>query len=244
MDYVLSFKIVFTGDSGCGKSSIIQRYEYNCKHPGGNENFFMNQYSTSTIGVDYISIRHPYKLEDGNTCEIKLSIWDTGGQERYNSICKVYYKDISAAILVFDMTNYESFLNIRKWINNIQNSNCNEHLIYVIIGNKCDLMDDIEVDDICRNTDYSLECQQLLTEFNIDYVYYETSVKDNININESFNELIEILFNVFISKHKIKKNLKDIHKIQIDNFSDKNNGINVFKLHLKEPIKSNNCSRC
>ena len=243
MDYILSFKIVFTGDSGCGKSSIIQRYEYNCKHPGCND-FIMNQYPTSTIGVDYISIIHPYILEDGHTCNIKLSIWDTGGQERYNSICKVYYKEISAAILVFDMNKYESFLNIRKWINNIQNSNNNSNLIYMIIGNKCDLMDRVDLDELSSKTDYTLECKKLLTEFNIDYIYCEMSVKDNINIDNSFTELTDLLFNVFIEKHKIKRTLTDIHKVNIDNFSDKNNGINVFKLNPDIITKSNGCSRC
>jgi small GTP-binding protein len=226
MDYVLSFKIVFTGDSGCGKSSLVKRYEHNCKLP--DDTFAFDKYATSTIGVDYVSIRRPYTLDDGDTCDIKLSIWDTGGQERYNSICKVYYKDISAAIVVFDITNHESFLNIKKWIDNIIFINQNDELLYVIIGNKCDLKEDNIYND--TNKDYLFECNKLLADYKINYIYFETSVKDNTNINGCFEEIIHKLFNVFITKHNIKGALKDIHKVQIDNFSDANNGINVFKV--------------
>ena len=239
MDHVLSFKVVFTGDSGCGKSSIIKRYDSNCKN---SDEFIFNKYETSTIGVDYISIKKDYILDDNKNCKIKLSIWDTGGQERFKSICKAYYKDIAAAIIVFDMNNYDSFLNIINWIKEIQRININDRLVYIILGNKSDLIKESE------ETNYRNECKLILGQFNIDYIFYETSVKYNSNINECFNELTEILFNTFISKYSINKTIKDIEKIQIDNFSEKNNGINVFKVNIDPSNNSryryNRCNRC
>jgi len=238
MDHVLSFKVVFTGDSGCGKSSIIKRYDCNCKN---KDDFIFNKYETSTIGVDYISIKKDYILDDNKKCKIKLSIWDTGGQERFKSICRAYYKDIAAAIIVFDMNNHDSFLNIINWIKEIKRININERLVYVIVGNKSDLIKESE------DTYYRNECKLILGQFNIDYIFYETSVKHNSNINECFNELTEILFNTFISKYSINKTIKDIEKIQIDNFSEKNNGINVFKVNIdptNNRYRYNRCNRC
>ena len=239
MDQVLSFKVVFTGDSGCGKSSIIKRYDSNCKK---TDEFIFNKYETSTIGVDYISIKKDYILDDNKNCKIKLSIWDTGGQERFKSICRAYYKDIAAAIIVFDMNNHNSFLNIINWIKEIKRININDRLVYVIVGNKSDLVNESE------ETYYRNECKLILGQFNIDYIFYETSVKYNSNINECFNDLTEILFNTFISKYSINKTIKDIEKIQIDNFSEKNNGINVFKVNI-DPLNNsryryNRCNRC
>ena len=236
MDHVLSFKVVFTGDSGCGKSSIIKRYDCNCKN---SDEFIFNKYETSTIGVDYISIKKDYILDDNKNCKIKLSIWDTGGQERFKSICKAYYKDIAAAIIVFDMNNNDSFLNIINWIKEIQRININDRLVYIILGNKSDLVKE------SKETNYRNECKLILGKLNINYIFYDTSVKYNSNINECFNDLTDILFNTFISKYSINKTIKDIEKIQIDNFSEKNNGINVFKVNI-DPLNNNRygCNRC
>jgi len=91
-------KIVLIGEAGVGKSSIAQRY---CK------NIFPEKYEV-TIGGAYL--QKNVVLKNGNT--IKLHIWDTGGEERFRNVVAMFYRDISAAILVYDITKRESFKGI------------------------------------------------------------------------------------------------------------------------------------
>lgn len=212
--YLLSFKVVFLGESGVGKSSIIKHYE----------NYSLNLHNkslntlNSTIGVDYISVKKNCKLDDGNNILVKLAIWDTGGQERFRTICNAYYRNISAAVIVYDTTNSESIKSLKYWVNNIKRFNDNPNLLYLILGNKI---------DVDKNKYYD-QCIDILNKLNIKYFYYDTSVKKNININESMNKLIEDLLTNFIKNNKIKKTLDSIMNIEIDNFSNNNNGVNLF----------------
>lgn len=231
MDYLIAFKVCFTGQSGVGKSSIIKRYSNNIMEP--NNPCIIDDNMTSTIGVDYVSIKNMFKLNETEKCNVKLSIWDTGGQERFNSICSIYYRDISCAIIVFDLSNPESINCIKTYIERIKAINKdNPFLLYVILGNKKDLKtNDINFNDKTR---------ELLSGMDIDYIYNEISAKKNDNIEETFSEIINTLMNNFFKKYKINKVLKDIKDVQINNFADNtNNGMNLFKLsnknHLYEP---------
>src|SRR5437870_2332915 len=101
-DYV--FKIILIGDSGVGKSSILYRL---------SDDKFSDV--TSTIGVDYKT-----KIMNIDNKNIKLMIWDTAGQERFRAITSSYYRNVHGAILVYDITNRESFNNLHKWITAIE----------------------------------------------------------------------------------------------------------------------------
>ena len=122
MAYNYLFKVVLIGDAGVGKSAIL----YNI-----TDNRFLYQYNT-TIGVEYGST-----IMTQGAKNIKLQIWDTAGQEIFKSITKSYYRDNSVIIIVYDTTNYKSFKNVRKWLNDIKDF-ANESLIY-LVGNKIDL---------------------------------------------------------------------------------------------------------
>lgn len=221
-DYEISFKIVFAGDSNCGKTSIIKCCRHN--YLSNSLDFFLDDSLPPTIGVDYICIRQTVVLDDGKDCILKFSIWDTGGHDNYKNICKIYFKDISCAIVVFNLCDNDSFLNVKKWINNINNTNNNnkDDLIYVIIGNKSDLVDPT------ISTDYNSKCKELLKDFNINHIYYETSVKSNNNIKECFNELTYILLETFTSKFNIKKNQKGIQSLVKLNCIENSSGINIL----------------
>jgi small GTP-binding protein len=120
-DYV--FKIVIIGDSGVGKSSILQRYCNDMFNPG----------QTKTIGMDLGT-----KIVKSDDKIVKLHIWDTSGQENYRSLTENYYRDAHGVIVVFDMVGPATGYNVEQWIYRAtQKIPKNANLI--ILGNKSDM---------------------------------------------------------------------------------------------------------
>lgn len=111
--------------------------------------------------------------------EVFLEIWDTAGQERYRSLVKFFYKNAKGALLVFDLCDRDSFYNLEFWLKSVK-TNSNQDLIIFILGNKCDIHEKRQV-----NHEEILQfCQQHDVEF-----FFETSAKENIQINHVFDEL-------------------------------------------------------
>jgi small GTP-binding protein len=120
-------KIVLLGDQNVGKSSIAQRY---CK------NLFTGQH-VATIGGAYLQ----QKVILNNGVTIKYHIWDTGGQERFRSMANLYYRDASAAILTYDISNEKSFESLNYWVEELKYKFDHEKLVLCLAGNKCDVED-------------------------------------------------------------------------------------------------------
>ena len=122
-------KIVVIGDTGVGKSSIIESYQY--KKPCLSHK--------PTIGADFI--KKKIKIKSGET--IPLQIWDTAGQERFQSLSNTFYRGADCCVIVYDITNRESYEGIDVWRNNFLDSNDNNDqdlmIPIVLIGNKLDL---------------------------------------------------------------------------------------------------------
>ena len=199
----IKLKLIVLGDQFSGKSSILRRYK--------NNDFILNNYST--IGVDFIisDVNH-------NNNEYKLHIWDTSGQEKFNSIITSYYRNIAVAILVFDLTNLKSFYNLKKWLTNIEYY-CNKDVTIKLLGNKCDQIKSVSQRDI------NLLCK----DYNIDY--FEVSAKDNINIDSVFNNIVEDIDNKLSNCELVPSNKNGI--MIIDNFNLETNDIKTQK--KKEP---------
>ncbi|KAK5579743.1 hypothetical protein RB653_009429 [Dictyostelium firmibasis] len=176
-DYEL-IKVLILGDYHVGKGSVLRRYHYDEFELG-----------VSAIGVDFI--KRDYGIVDGKN--YKIQIWDVNGCERFRTITSSYYRGSHGFLLLYDVTNQESFNNLQFWINEIKknspisSSSSNGLPPIVIIGNKCDLINDIKVDHI--------KSKQFCDSLSINS-FQNVSAKDSININEPF----EILFKQIIEK--------------------------------------------
>ena len=122
MNLVEELKVVVLGDKSVGKSSLVIRYV--------EDNF--SNIQRSTIGAFFLT-----KMVTSNEMEpIKLMIWDTAGQERFRSMSKLYYRDASACVLCFDLTDEPSYIQLQDWVEEIRNNSINDGIVLVICGNK------------------------------------------------------------------------------------------------------------
>ena len=171
-DYDYLFKLIIIGDSGVGKSCLLNRF---------SDDVYTDSY-ISTIGVDF-KIR---TIEtDGKIC--KLQIWDTAGQERFRTITSSYYRGAHGILLVFDITNPESFTNLQIWRKEVNNY-ASEAVNLILVGTKSDLAEK-------RKVSYSDACD-FAKQHNMEYV--ETSSKTAINIDTAFISLTNNLRKSFI----------------------------------------------
>lgn len=188
-------KVLILGNSQVGKSSILNQ-------------FTEKTFSASlppTLGIDY-------KISQVKVGEefIKLQIWDTAGQEKFKSITENFYKGAQGIVLVFDLTDRDSFMNIRTWIQNIHDKAGPETLV-CLVGNKLDLWEEItqtggeEADKLTKEA----EVEALVEEFSFKYL--KVSAKTGINVEEVFNYLAGELLakNVDLLKKHRGKGLKE-----------------------------------
>ena len=164
-EYSLIFKMILIGDSGVGKTNILNRYI--------NNKFL--ETTKSTVGVELGT-----KIEEYNNKKIKIQIWDTAGQERYRSITSAYYKGAKGALIVYDITRKNTFDNIDKWITDLK-LNGDKNICIIILGNKSDLIDKREI----NKNDGIKKAEMYKTAF------LETSALNGDNISKAFDELIE-----------------------------------------------------
>ncbi|XP_051924573.1 ras and EF-hand domain-containing protein homolog [Hippocampus zosterae] len=156
-----AYRIVMAGDAAVGKSSFLLRL---CK----NE-FKLN--SNATLGVDF---QMKTFMVDGEPT--LLQIWDTAGQERFRSIAKSYFRRADGVLLLYDVTCERSFLNVREWVDMIEDIS-QEDIPIMLVGNKCDLRQGA---DNCVPTSYG---EKLAMTYNT--LFCETSAKDGSNILEA-----------------------------------------------------------
>ena len=164
-------KVTFVGDSRSGKTSLIKRYQ---------DNEF-NSDPTTTIGVDFTIKEVPPTKTNPN--HHKLQIWDTAGQERFTNIITHYFRNSYTIVIVFDLTNRDSFNHIKSWIKTVRAEYEPEH--YIVVGNKSDLIKQRKISE--------LEVHEYLAEVSIEYTYIETSAKTNQNVDKIFNTIISKL---------------------------------------------------
>jgi Ras-related protein Rab-1A len=162
-EYDFLFKLLLIGDSGVGKSCLLLRFA---------DDTYTESY-ISTIGVDF-KIR---TIElDGKT--IKLQIWDTAGQERFRTITSSYYRGAHGIIVVFDVTDLESFNNVKQWLHEIDRY-ASENVNKLLVGNKCDLTS--------KRAVTTEQAKEFADSLGIEYL--ETSAKNATNVERAFTTM-------------------------------------------------------
>lgn len=161
-DYII--KLLLIGDSGVGKTSLLMRFA---------ENTFTPSFIT-TIGIDF---KVKTLIIDGKT--VKLQIWDTAGQERFRAITSAYYKGAQGIILIYDVTNQQSFDQVEYWVKQIHlNSSC--FLESMLVGNKADLTSEKVV--------ASVTGKEVADQYNMRF--FESSAKDGSSVDEMFLSIV------------------------------------------------------
>uniref|UniRef100_A0A8C4LBH7 Ras-related protein Rab-3 n=1 Tax=Equus asinus TaxID=9793 RepID=A0A8C4LBH7_EQUAS len=164
-DYM--FKILIIGNSSVGKTSFLFRYADDSFTPA----------FVSTVGIDF-KVKTIYR----NDKRIKLQIWDTAGQERYRTITTAYYRGAMGFILMYDITNEESFNAVQDWSTQIKTYSWDNAQV-LLVGNKCDMEDERVV---------SSERGRQLAD-HLGFEFFEASAKDNINVKQTFERLVDVI---------------------------------------------------
>jgi len=167
------YKLVILGDSAVGKTSLINQFI---------EGSFQEDYKP-TLGANIV--RKDISIEEINA-KVRLIIWDLAGQEKYSVIRSMYYQGCQGALLVFDLTRYNTFENIERiWLNDFKNFVKKEG-VYILIGNKVDLTEERVV---------SKEDSLTLAEKINAIEFIETSAKNGENVEAAFLHLVTKILN-------------------------------------------------
>lgn len=165
-----------------GKSSLLLRFADNTY----TESFI------ATIGVDFVSFSQKIKTVDVENKVVKLQIWDTAGQEKFRTITSSYYRGAHGVIVVYDVTNRDSFQNVKNWMGEITRY-ASENVNRLLIGNKCDID--------AKRAVTSEEGKELADSFGIQFM--ETSAKTAANVEQSFLRMaVEIKGRVAVNTSK------------------------------------------
>ena len=186
MDNIL-YRIIIVGEENVGKTSVAYTIV--------NKEF--NPYSVSTIGVDFYSLL--VEIESG--INVKLHIWDAAGKDQFKAIIQQYYSNVAGAIVMYDITNKESFLKVEKWLQELYNLT-RDDIRVLLVGCKTDLAKD-------RVVSFA-EGDNLARQYKI--LFLECSAKNRKNINQIFPLIAN---DIHMSKNSDKKN-----KTVLNNTSD------------------------
>ena len=193
MNYDQKCQLLIIGDSTVGKTSILSRFT----------NGIFNSNYLATVGLDSFT---KDEIIDDKTVRIK--IWDTAGQERYKSLTKGFFRNAEGVMLVYDVTNSETYENLKFWLQSIKNNTSPDmgEIPIILIGNKIDCEDrEVKVE----------EAENFWKEQG--YPYFETSAKTGENIDNTIKYLVKKVINIKEGKkddenENIKIDKKDINK--------------------------------
>ena len=172
-EYEMMIKVILIGDSGVGKTNIMSK-------------FLKNQFledSKATVGVEFGS-----KLFIQQGHKIKAQIWDTAGQEKYKAITSAYYKGSKGALVIYDITQKETFANIEKWVNDLKCKG-DPKITIIIIGNKNDLEEKRQIS--------KEQGEEKAKSFGCAFL--ETSAFSGDNIEKAFEMMVKEIYDKFTS---------------------------------------------
>ena len=162
--------IIVLGESQVGKTSFINRF---------NTGSFERD-TLTTLGLDFVV--KEMTLEDGT--KVKVKIFDTAGQERFRNLTKNFYQKADGAILMYSETDEDSFNKIDGWLTKL-GENAPENVITFLVANKCDSLERT----VTKQRGVELSRTKKLK-------FYESSAKQNINVNKVFEELVKKIIKI------------------------------------------------
>ncbi|NXN34247.1 RAB17 protein, partial [Nycticryphes semicollaris] len=175
------YKVVLLGSTSVGKSSLAYRYV---------KNDFKE--SLPTVGCSFFT--QTLNLEGTTT---KFEIWDTAGQEKYHSVCHLYYRGAHAALLVYDITKRETFNRAKLWLRDLEKEFLPDEIVIALVGNKTDLAAEQEV--ATEEGEEFARTKGLL--------FMETSAKSNHQVNDIFMAIAQEL----LRREKDKASASSLH---------------------------------
>jgi len=164
-----SYKVLLLGNSYVGKTCILLRF---------SEDIFKENYDV-TIGLNY---RIKSMTVENNP--IKMQIWDTSGEEKFKAIAKNFYRGAHGVLLVYDICQKNSFIDVKSWIEQIIENADNDDIVMILCGNKCDNEKERKIS--------KEEGENLAKNYGIPF--FECSAKNNININEMFETMAQKIY--------------------------------------------------
>jgi len=180
----LDIKVMLIGDQAVGKSSLMVRYT--------EDNFYVNMLGTAGLDFKKKIIRRGDKV-------IKVTVYDTAGHERFRKINKSYYRNVKGMILVYDITDKQTFDNFTEWMNSIlENEQKEKSTQILILGNKIDMPEERKV--------LLEEGNSIASKYNA--LFTETSAKTGENVENAFNLIIDKIIQTeqAIADNKSKEN--------------------------------------
>lgn len=172
--------IIIIGESSVGKTSILYKY---------TQGYFTGNH-LATIGLEYFT-----KEQEIDGKKIRIKFWDTSGQEQFKSLTRNFYKDADGVLVVYDVSNRDSFKKVGEWIESVYD-NSNSDVKMILVGNKIDLHRDVSKE----------EGLNLAKEYKLNY--HEMSAKDGTGIEDAIKDIISLV----LQSNKIKnENLKLIN---------------------------------
>ena len=192
------YKIVMLGDQNVGKTSIINRFKHN-KFVGNIEPTLALDFQSKEIFIDNINV--------------KLLLYDTAGQEKFRTLIPLYTREANIIFFIYDITNSDSFHNIEKWYNSLENVNKNE-AIFFLVGNKIDLNDKRKVPEE--------EARAYANRYN--FIFQEVSALTGDGIEELFlNQLAQEIKNYLLfDKKQVREQEEEIKKLNLQDINEKN----------------------
>uniref|UniRef100_A0A673KP04 Ras-related protein Rab-6B n=1 Tax=Sinocyclocheilus rhinocerous TaxID=307959 RepID=A0A673KP04_9TELE len=163
-------------------------------------------FSFSTVGKTslitrfmYDSFDNTYQVTPALTVRVRLQLWDTAGQERFRSLIPSYIRDSTIAVVVYDITNLNSFQQTSKWIDDVRTERGSD-VIIMLVGNKTDLADKRQIT--------TEEGEQRAKELNVMFI--ETSAKTGYNVKQLFRRVAAALPGMDSTPEKSKEDMIDI----------------------------------
>ena len=172
-----TLKFVILGEGRVGKTSILSKYFYKK----------FNEGEKSTINPAFYEKDVSYKGKN-----VHLKFWDTAGQEQFNAISTMYYQGAVGALLVYEVSIFETFEKVKTWVNTLQEV-VGKDIIFVIAGNKFDLMDKTKMEQQKQKVDSYCAKEHCK--------HFYTSAKTGFNLDDTFDSLINTVLNKVVTSN-------------------------------------------